>query len=139
MSPSARTALAGEQIAISELKLAKNGKILLTHDVKGGLAFWDLASGEAFPTPLPVCPPPIPARCFGFLDDGKTIVTVAEDGVVRIWKARSGKTIRQFGIADTSTWRDWAALSIGVGRSIKDLLASSRPTNARWSLLPKTV
>jgi WD40 repeat protein len=94
---------------IWDLAITKKGDILLSRGSGSGLHVSDLTTGRSLPVPRSVSDSSVLDECFGILDDDNTVVAVADDAVVRVWEARNGKLIRQFGIADHATWADWCA------------------------------
>jgi WD40 repeat protein len=65
-----------------------------------------------------------------FLPDGKSVLTVGQDQLIRLWDAKSGKEIRRFG---KSPKRDQGADFFGLPRRFRSAMNMAMPFHAGLS------
>lgn len=99
-----RGTLSGHVGAILDVQLSRDGKRLASASADGTVRLWDLGSGgepavivhapvEAVEGPTR----PVAAHTASFSPDGRRIATGGDDGVVRVWDARTGALLATMG------------------------------------------
>jgi WD40 repeat protein len=93
-----RLTIEGHRHSVWDVRFSPDGRLLASQDHLGcELRLWRAATGE----PLPPFRggPPQRVSCFSFSPDGKELVAVGLDGVVRRWAVPSGRRVRAFSMA----------------------------------------